>query len=89
MPLIPIFELNKNIKNIKHAYTNMHINSNSSPPFCQSSTKGLKTKLIKTYSIYIQKQGIKNKGCSSPFCLNTNMIPIRRKSVKKVHIDTN
>ena len=72
----------------------MHINSNSSPPFCQSSTKGLKTKLIKTYTekkfffllftkpiktypFYIQnKESI--KGCSPPFCLNSNMIPIKK-----------
>ena len=54
MLLIPN-ELNKNIK---HAY----INSNSSPPFCQSSTKGLKTKQIKTYSspLFVQnKESIK------------------------------
>ena len=31
-------------------HTNMHINSNSSPPFCQSSTKGLKTIIIEENS---------------------------------------
>ena len=31
-------------------HTNMHINSNSSPPFCQSSTKGLKIKQNKKKS---------------------------------------
>ena len=82
----------------------MHINSNSSPPFCQSSTKGFKNKtnknikiisslpylqnLMKIYSFYIQNKASK-QGMFSPFCLNTNMIPIRRKCVKEVHIDTN
>ena len=58
----------------------MHINSNSSPPFCQSSTKGLKTKqtdlkeillplktkLIKKMFFLYSKQGI-NQGMLSPF----------------------
>ena len=83
----------------------MHINSNSSPPFCQSSTMGLKTKQIKTYSspLFVQKQRI-NKGmkikqnkCSPPFCLKQKQCQLGvksnmipiRKCVNEVHIDTN
>ena len=63
-------------------HTNMHINSNSSPPFCQSSTKGLKTKqnLIKTYSspLFVQnKESIKGQ---------IKMIPIKNVSMKCILI---
>ena len=47
--LLTFAKQNKYIcKNINPFSQNMHINQNLSPPFCQSSTKGLKTKQIKT-----------------------------------------
>ena len=84
MLVIPI-ELNKNKKN-------MHINSYKLKffsPFLSIINKGVKdkTKLIKTYSslLFIQnKESI--KGCSPPFCLKSNMIPIKNVSKKCILI---
>ena len=88
---------------IKHAYEHAYKLKFFSP-FLSIINKGVKKQNIyqfkeillpliyktnKNIFFLYSKQGIKNKGCFPPFCLNTNMIPIRRKCVKEVHIDTN
>ena len=102
MLLIPI-ELNKNTKHAyTHAYKlkffSPFLSIINKGVKIKTSKNIYKLKEILLFLIYktnenifflYSKQGIKNKGCSSPFCLNTNMIPIRRKCVKEVHIDTN
>ena len=77
MLLIPN-ELNKNIKNIQHAYTKHAYKLKFFSPILSIINKGVKNKTNKNIFFLYSKQGIKNKGCSSPFCLNLNMIPIKK-----------
>ena len=84
--LLILIELNKNIKHAyKHAYKLKFFS-----PSLSIINKGVKNKTNKHIffsSFYVQnKESL--KGCSPPFCLKSNMIPIKE-CVKEVHYDTN
>ena len=77
---IPI-ELNiKTHKNIKHAYKLKFFS-----PFLSIINKGVKNKTNKNIFFLYSKTGI-NQGMLSPFCLNSNMIPIKNVSMKCILI---